>query len=66
MRFLWPNPAWNLRKSLKLMFTTIVLHLCVTDFLTNIHKDELHTRQLSFNVDLKVCLKVALTLFLIH
>lgn len=66
MRFLRPNPAWNLRKSLKLMFAAIVLHLCVTGFLTNIHKDELHTQQLSFNVDLKVCLKVALTLFLIH
>ena len=70
--FLWPNAAWNLCISLKLMVAILVLSqisvfsLCVTCFLTNTRKDEWHTQQLIYNVDLKVHLNVALTLFLIH
>ena len=40
--------------------------ICVTCFLINLHKEELHTQQLAYNIHLKVHVDVALTLFLIH
>ena len=72
MRVLWPYSAWNLWEPPKLMFATLVLSLacvfilCFPCFLNNIHREECHTQQLSYNVHLKVYLNFALTLFLIH
>ena len=54
------------------MFATLVLHLASVFwymcylFSTFLHKEELHTQQLAYNIHLKVHVDVALTLFLIH